>query len=430
MTAIIPIELIHPHPSNPRRDLGNLDELADSIRAQGVRQNLLVVPASSDALTIEAGRTTRYTVVIGHRRLAAAKQAGLAEVPCIVDADLGLQQQIELMLVENLHRADLTPIEEATGYQDLLDLGQTEADIQKTTGRARATVKARLRLLTLPEAAQTKIHTREATLEDATRLEKLITGAAAYPQLAAEAQQLAAALGTRDFDWRAKSLASSIESYQAAVKLGQKLTDAGVPEVTAAEQVDSKDWLARSLWDAKEVDAAIKRGIPDGAVWVAGRTVQLLTPEPTDDQKAAAVEAAASRRAEQARIDAEATTAYELCEVFLCGWLGHAKVTTKERDHIIATLLPAYLDCSSYVGRYDRDYWLEEAEIPEDSLSPLQLLVVQVHSLTKYGWRAHTPLLLGLYETLTGLGYIPSDVEQTWIETAATKRAAVLEEQR
>ena len=105
----IPLNLIDPHPHNPRRQLGDLTELADSIRAQGVRQNLLVVPSDLQG----DGTWARYTAVIGHRRLAAAKLAGLTEVPAVVDEGLSPADQLELMLVENVQRSDLSPEEEA-----------------------------------------------------------------------------------------------------------------------------------------------------------------------------------------------------------------------------------------------------------------------------------------------------------------------------
>lgn len=87
----IPVEDLYPHPDNPRKDLGDLTELSDSIRANGVLQNLTVVPRA------EGG----YTVVIGHRRLAASKLAGLKELPCII-MELDLRSQVQTMLMENM----------------------------------------------------------------------------------------------------------------------------------------------------------------------------------------------------------------------------------------------------------------------------------------------------------------------------------------
>lgn len=132
---MIPVDAIVPNPANPRLDVGDVSELAASIEAQGVRQNLLVTPT----------RDGRYTLVIGHRRLAAAKQAGLDSVPCAVAA-LSEREQREIMLVENSQRRDLTLLEEANGVQGLLDLGESQADIARKTGRSADYVRARARV--------------------------------------------------------------------------------------------------------------------------------------------------------------------------------------------------------------------------------------------------------------------------------------------
>ena len=158
----IDIDLIDPHPGNPRHDVGDVTELADSIRSQGIRQNLLLVP--------HPDVQGRYRVIIGHRRLAAARVAGLDTVPAVVDVTLTEQHQLELMLVENLQRVDLTPVEEAEGYQAMLDLGVGAREISRRTGRSEKTVTGRLRLLTLPEPARAAVHQGQATLLDAAEL--------------------------------------------------------------------------------------------------------------------------------------------------------------------------------------------------------------------------------------------------------------------
>lgn len=130
---------IIPNPANPRKDLGNLTELSSSIAAQGVQQPLVVTPADKDG---------RHMIIMGHRRYAAAVMAGLDTLPCIVrGADQ--KNQAELMLVENIQRSGLTAMEEAKGYAHLLDLGESEDQMAKATGRSRATVRRRLRASTL-----------------------------------------------------------------------------------------------------------------------------------------------------------------------------------------------------------------------------------------------------------------------------------------
>jgi ParB family chromosome partitioning protein len=140
-----PIAELRPNPLNPRGDVDDsgLEELAESIRAQGVLQPLLVTPGG--------------VVVAGHRRLAAARMAGLDEVPVVI-RDLDRIQQQEIMLVENLQRQDLSPVEEARAYRQLLDAGHTTAQLARRIGAPAARINARLVLLKLDEQVQWMFH--------------------------------------------------------------------------------------------------------------------------------------------------------------------------------------------------------------------------------------------------------------------------------
>ncbi len=155
----IPIDLIDPHPRNPRRDLGELGELAESIRAHGIKQPPTVVAHPDDA--------GRFLTVCGHRRIAAARIAGRTMVPVLVDDDMDETEQLEVMLVENLQRVDLTISEEGDGYQGLLDLGVPKATIVRRTGRAKNTVETRLRVAGLPDPVRRHVDHHQLTIEDA-----------------------------------------------------------------------------------------------------------------------------------------------------------------------------------------------------------------------------------------------------------------------
>lgn len=120
--VMIPIEKLHPHPDNPRKELGDLTELADSIRAKGVFQNLTVVQFEDD-----------YRIIIGHRRRAASELAGLTHLPCVI-VDMTPKEQVETMLLENMQREDLTPYEQAQGFQMMIDMGDTVEEIVQKTG--------------------------------------------------------------------------------------------------------------------------------------------------------------------------------------------------------------------------------------------------------------------------------------------------------
>lgn len=159
----IPIEKLHPHPDNPRKDVGDVSELAASIRESGVLQNLTVVPGDTDG---------EYTVIIGHRRLAACKLAGIKEVPCIV-ADMNDQEQFRTMMVENMQRSDLTVLEEADGFQLMMNMGDSVSDISQQTGLSDTTIRRRLSIGKLDRKKVIKGYERGATLQDYMELEKL-----------------------------------------------------------------------------------------------------------------------------------------------------------------------------------------------------------------------------------------------------------------
>lgn len=144
----IPIESIHRDVHQPRRhfDEVRLKELAESIKAQGVLQPVLVRKEGEG-----------YRLIAGERRWRAAQAAGLHEVPAIV-REVTETQAFELALVENLQRADLNPIEEAEGYRRLVEeFGLTQEQVSQRVGKERSTVANSLRLLGLPEEVKSLV---------------------------------------------------------------------------------------------------------------------------------------------------------------------------------------------------------------------------------------------------------------------------------
>lgn len=143
----LPIERLRPSRLQPRSDFdeAGLDELAESIRAQGVIQPVIVSVGNKDT----------YTIIAGERRWRAAQRAGLAEVPVVVREVRDDRHLLELALVENVQRADLNPIEEAEAYRQLAEsFGLSHEEVAERVGRRRATVTNALRLLRLPAAVQ------------------------------------------------------------------------------------------------------------------------------------------------------------------------------------------------------------------------------------------------------------------------------------
>jgi ParB family chromosome partitioning protein len=162
-----------PHPKNPRQNLGELTELADNIRINGIYQNLTVVPVDAalyqKKIASKKAYTGDYVIVIGHRRHAAAKMAALSEVPCVV-ALMDEKTQLSTMMCENIQRSDLTLYEQAQGFQLMLDLGETTSSISELTGLSKTTISKRVKLLALDSEEFQKAEERGATLDDFVKL--------------------------------------------------------------------------------------------------------------------------------------------------------------------------------------------------------------------------------------------------------------------
>lgn len=165
------VDRIKPAPDNLRVALGDVTELAASIKALGVLEPLIVswLPPAGDPKASPIDSDT-YTLVVGHRRLAATKLAGNTLVPAII-RQITERARVEAMLVENLQREDLTPLEEAEGYRRLTELGGIgQADLAKRIGRSQAHVSKRLSLLKLPGEVRTAIVAGSLPLADALEL--------------------------------------------------------------------------------------------------------------------------------------------------------------------------------------------------------------------------------------------------------------------
>lgn len=168
----ISVDKLHPHQNNPRRELGDLSELAESIKVNGIMQNLTVVPFKSK-VNPKFNGAGNYTVVIGHRRLAAAKLAGLSEVPCII-AEMSEHEQIATMLLENIQRSDLTIYEQAQAFQMMFDLGESVESIAEKTGFSQTTIRRRMKMTELnQETLKTVSEERQLSIMDFDRLSEI-----------------------------------------------------------------------------------------------------------------------------------------------------------------------------------------------------------------------------------------------------------------
>jgi len=145
----VPIEFIRANPLNPRKSFGeeDLSELTESIREKGVIQPIVVRP--------KAGVPDTYEIIAGERRWRAAQRAGLHEVPVVV-VEAGDKEALELAIIENVQRTDLNPLEEAAGYEQLIEqFGYAQVELAKVVGKSRSHVANTMRLGKLPGSVKT-----------------------------------------------------------------------------------------------------------------------------------------------------------------------------------------------------------------------------------------------------------------------------------
>lgn len=180
--TLIEIGKLVPHPDNPRGELGDLKDLVNSIKKNGVYQNLTVVPFGD-----------KYRVVIGHRRLGAAKKAGLAELPCVI-SDMDEESQLATMLAENMQRSDLTLHEQVRGMnQMVMDFGTPVERVAELTGLSSSTVRRRVKLGEFNPFIFAKSQERQVTLSEYEKLFKI--------ENVEERNKLLEQIGTKNFEY-------------------------------------------------------------------------------------------------------------------------------------------------------------------------------------------------------------------------------------
>lgn len=232
MITNIPRSKLEPHPDNPRKDLGDLSDLAASIKRSGVLQNLTVVPSPD--------HPDMYRIVIGHRRHAAAGLAGVDELPCAIE-DMSYADQVATMLAENMQRNDLTIADQVGGIQLMIDLGENAKSISTKTGMSETSVRKRITIASLPRAEMQLAASKGATLIDLLDVTQLES-----PE--AQAKVLAD-FGTNNFSYTLRTAKEE--------ELRQKFRASVMPEIQAkypkiAELPDSEKCNGRweQIWRA------------------------------------------------------------------------------------------------------------------------------------------------------------------------------------
>lgn len=314
--------LIDPHPDNPRKNIGDVTDLAASIKANGLLSPLSVVPNGS-----------RYRVIAGHRRLAACKQAGTGAVPCFV-LQLDPLQQLEAMITENCQREQLTVLEEADAIQGMLDLGATTAAVAHRLGRSADYVRDRAK------AASIKADVRK-TRDDFGQLTiGQLVAIARYDGQPDRQKKLAQAAGTSNFDYILRNIERDDRDRQWVESVAALLveSDSGF-NLIPDPPYSNPEWrylgcMFPSTGTPEEAIEKIREQNP-AAVSIHMEQVYLWTRR----DKTADAEKEARRAAEQAERDARRHALEEYAAASAdkrMAWL-HANLHAVKRDKLVET---------------------------------------------------------------------------------------------
>ncbi len=278
MITEIELSKLENHPQNVRKTYNDIDELADSIKAQGILQNLTVVPKPGDP--------EKYLVVIGNRRLLAANKAGLKTAPCYV-ADMDEKEQASVMLLENIQRSDLSIYEQAQGFQMMLDLGETEDTLSEKTGFSKTTIRHRLNIAKLNQKELQKKEQDESfqlTLKDLYELEKV-------KDVKTRNKILKEANSSRDLVIRAQNAVSEAKRKETADTIIGMLKNRGVEEAPDEykQNMYSGNWKTMKEFELDK-DAPKKIQLPEAKnplyyYIYYNRTVIIVTKAPKEKKE-------------------------------------------------------------------------------------------------------------------------------------------------
>lgn len=244
--TMLPVADIYPHPDNPRKDVGDVTELADSIAKRGILQNLTVMPGHwmPDGEWSEEG----YTTLIGHRRTAAAKLTGIESAPCRIVTGLTKNEQISMMLEENMQRNDLTIYEQAESFQLMLDLGDTVETLSDKTGFSKATIYHRLNLAKLDHDVIKEKENDESfqmSLKDMYELEKI-------DDVKERNRILSKAASSSNLKYEVERTVKEQERKKVKEEILSKVKELGIPESTENIQWNYSEYekmQAIDLWN-------------------------------------------------------------------------------------------------------------------------------------------------------------------------------------
>ena len=443
---LINTSLIDPHPDNPRKNIGDVTDLAASIKTNGLLTPLSVVPNGE-----------RYRVIAGHRRLAACKQAGIGVAPCFV-LHLNPLQQLEAMVTENCQREQLTVLEEADAIQGMLDLGATTANVAYRLGRSADYVRDRAK------AASIKTEVR-ASRDDFSQLTiGQLVAIARYDGQPDRQKELAQAAGTSNFGYilrrieRADRDRQWIESVAALLVEPDNginlIPDPEKPYGDPEKPYGDPEWrylgcLFPSTGTPEETIEKIREQNP-AAVSIHTQQVYLWTRR----DKTADAEKEARRAAEQAERDARRHALEEYAAASAdkrMAWL-HANLHGIKRDKLVETTarlgllqiidpfpggftdaLTSWNDHTGSREEYEKISGIAAEDAPTAARISLQTADWPLEAVTILAARIEwfidptdwttvndtSRRIPGYYQILQDLGYTPTDDETSHLDQLA-----------
>ncbi len=340
----IAAEHIRPHPENPRKDLGDLTELSESIKKNGILQNLTVIPVE--------GEPGEYMTIIGHRRYAAGTQAGVAEFPCQIAENLTPREQMSIMLEENMQRNDLTIWEQANGFQMMLDLGETEESIAEKTGFSKTTVKHRLNIAKLNQKVlqeKEKDEGFQLSLKDLYALEQV-------EDIKIRDKILKEASNSRDLAWKAKSAAEEIKREKVAAEIIAMLKAAGIEPAPEQYEKDmySGKWETLETYSLEKAapKRIVKKKLEGGGYYKSYREVRIVKKK--DKSKEPVSEYERQRKEKEKNAKAIKVIAKEMAaqrESFIRNVLSGKIEPLKDTEKVMAGLWRAIVYANGCVGK-------------------------------------------------------------------------------
>lgn len=425
----ISVDKIKPHPDNPRRDVGDVTELTESVKQNGIMQNLTVIPTDNG----------EYMALIGHRRLAAAKAAGLDKVPCVVVGNLSRSEQVSIMLAENMQRSDLTDMEQVDGMQMMLDLGDTVSTISKKTGISQTTVRRKLSLTEYDREAVKASFERGGTFADYENIKKI--------RDKDKRNKLVGLIGTANYTWQLKSALDSQKNED----FKRQVINFLQPYAKPVENVIDMQYIYCYYSSASSAELKLPEKYDNSRNYYyieKGYGVELYTDytaaerETMDQRKAASEQVqqkAAERRERAGRLD-------KICEdmcasriEFMRSFKGLPQEKAVDKLCVIYDINSIITSVANSEDGYIESF--EPADIMRDlypdqkpaevignnaMISPDKQLIVTLlaiidafDDISAHTWQAdyeYNANLTGTYKVLALLGYQISDVEQSILD--------------